>query len=230
MNVRRVLIAVVTFLGGVYFFGKFFLPGGGGAWLEEQMPRVSQFNKVLFTVAIGLGVINIFRIYGGKAVKKERTWLESIVLLAAFCVTFAVGMLMMFGGKNGVLARELHERIFDNYIVRGLFMPLGSAMFSLLGFYMTRAAFRAFRVRNVEAALVMVSAVFIMLGALPVPVWEKVLPEALGFIRQWLLAGINTGVQRAVLIGSGIAWLVMAVRMWFSLDEMGQQRSAGGAG
>ena len=140
-------------------------------------------------------------------------------------ITFIVGLVTIIWPAEEGFAKNL----FNNYILRGVFMPLGSAMFSLLGFYITRAAFRAFRVRNVEAALVMGSALLIMLGALPMPVWEAVLPEALGAVRQWLLAGINAGVQRAILIGSGIAWLVMAVRMWFSLDEASRS-SPGGAG
>ena len=219
---RKRLIAVVTFLGGVYFFLKFFLPvGAGGGTLEGLMPRVTHFNKVVGAVAVGLGVINIFRVYGVKVVKKDRAWLESAVLLVAFGITFLIGLLKIFGPEKGTLSRALFERVFTNYIERGLFMPLGSAMFSLLGFYITRAAFRAFRVRNVEAGLVMASALFIMLGILPLPVWQAFLPRVLGAAREWLLVGINTGVQRAILIGSGIAWLVMAVRMWFSLDEAG---------
>lgn len=225
---RKLLIIIVTFLGGVYFFFKFFLPEWFiGGWLDDQLPDVTQFNRVLFGVAIGLGVINIFRIYGAKAVKKDRTWLESVVLLVSFTLTFIVGMLMMFGPEEGRLSRAVFEKVYYNYIFQGLFLSLGSAMFSLLGFYITRAAFRAFRVRNVEAALVMVSALFIMLGILPIPIWETVLPKALGQSREWLLAGINAGVQRAILIGSGVAWLVMAVRMWFSLDEASQSRPGG---
>lgn len=222
---RKRLIIAVTFAGGVYFFLKFFLPESyGGGWLDARQPLVSRFNILIGTVAIGLGVINIFRIYGSKVLLKDKTRFESLVLLVSFSITFVVGMLMLFGPKEGRLSKEFFEKVFDSYIVDAVFEPLGAAMFSLLGFYITRAAFRAFRLRNVEAALVMLSALLIMLGALPVPLWEAVLPEALGEVRGWLLAGVNTGVQRAILVGSGLAWLLMAVRMWLSLDEVRQGR------
>ena len=221
---KKRLIVTVTFIGGLYYFFKFFLPVGyGGDILDSWLPQVSRFNIVMGAVAVFLGVVNIFRVYGAKVVKKDKTWLEAAVLLACFLITFIVGLITIIWPEEEGYAKKF----FNGYSLVGVFMPLGSAMFSLLGFYITRAAFRAFRVRNVEAALVMGSALLIMLGALPIPVWEAVLPSALGAIRQWLLAGINAGVQRAILVGSGIAWLIMAVRMWFSLDEAGRSTTGG---
>jgi len=98
----------------------------------------------------------------------------------------------------------------------GFFVALGSAMFSLLGFYIAAAAYRAFRVSSVEALLMMGAAVIVMLGQIPFGVFiSEDLPE----LRLWLLQIPSSGAFRAIKIGALIAGLGMAFRMWFSIES-----------
>ena len=105
-----------------------------------------------------------------------------------------------------------------SFLFNGLFVSLGSAMFSLLGFYIAAAAYRAFRVRSAESALMMAAALIVMLGQIPFGVW---LCESLPDMRLWLLQKPNVAAFRAIAIGAGVASLVMAFRMWFSLESEG---------
>jgi len=109
------------------------------------------------------------------------------------------------------------KRWYD-FTVQGVFSPLSSSMFSLLAFFMAAAAFRAFRVRNVEAALMVSAASLVILGQTPFGVR---LIEGLPAIRLWLLEVPNSAAFRAIAIGSSVAALVLAFRMWLSLDGDG---------
>jgi hypothetical protein len=109
------------------------------------------------------------------------------------------------------LDSQLYTFLYD-----GIFISLGTAMFALLGFYMAAAAYRAFRVRSLESGLMMGAALIVMLGqtSFGIGIWE-------GFVdvRLWLLSTPSTGAFRAVKLGAAVAGLVMAFRMWLSIES-----------
>ena len=114
----------------------------------------------------------------------------------------------------------LYARSFTSYFYRllydGLFVALGSAMFALLGFYMASAAYRAFRVRSMESGLMMGAALLVMLGQIPFGIW---LYGGFPDLRLWILEVPNAAAFRAIALGASIAGLVMAFRMWLSIES-----------
>ncbi|MCB0321351.1 MAG: hypothetical protein KDD60_10540 [Bdellovibrionales bacterium] len=102
------------------------------------------------------------------------------------------------------------------FLYEGLYVALGSAMFSLLGVYIAAAAYRAFRVKSFESFLMMAAASIVMLGQIP---FYEYISMHLPAARQWLLETPNSAAFRAIKIGASIAGLVMAFRMWFSIES-----------
>lgn len=123
------------------------------------------------------------------------------------------------------LIQELTQMHFERSTIRkasslfynGFFVPLGTAMFALLAFYIATAAYRSFRLKSMEAAVMMSTAVVVILGQIsygPLYISEK-LPA----IRLWLLENVNTPGNRAIYFGAAVGGLAMAVRMWLSLER-----------
>ena len=112
-------------------------------------------------------------------------------------------------------AHSATQKLYD-FLYDGLFNQLGSAMFALLGVYIAAAAYRAFRIRTVESALMMVAAVIVMLGQIS---FGKEIYEHMPSIRQWLLEVPNSAAFRAIRLGAGVAGLMLAIRMWLSIES-----------
>lgn len=109
-------------------------------------------------------------------------------------------------------------------LFNGVFLALGSAMFSLLGFYIASAAYRAFRLRSVESGLMMSAALLVILGQIPFmllgdnPLGEW-FHEFMPRVRLWLLTVPNSAAFRAIEIGVAVGGLVQAFRMWLSIES-----------
>ncbi len=219
---RRRLIALITFLGGLYYFIEFFLPEHiivGRADFQWNLfeREINLGIRVYGSMALGLGVINLLRIHGYAILRKRKGWPNSLALLVAMFVTMIVGFWGELGGN------EAAKSCFWDFCFRGLMNNLGPAMFSLLAFYIASAAYRSFRIQNTEAGLMMIAALLVMLGQIPLGffVWDQ-----LPVIRNWMLSRISTPAFRGIIFGALIAGLAMAVRMWLSLDRTTSRRGA----
>jgi hypothetical protein len=117
-------------------------------------------------------------------------------------------------------------------LFEGLYRNLESTMFSILAFYIVSAAYRAFRIRSGEAAVLMIVALVLMMGQVPLGMAvTNGIPSGPSFLgidwsvlrienfSQYVLTAVNSPVQRAIGFGLGLGALAMALRIWLSLER-----------
>jgi hypothetical protein len=97
-----------------------------------------------------------------------------------------------------------------------VFAPCNATMFALLAFFVVSAAFRAFRMRNVEATLLLGAAIILMLAAAPMGAW---LSDDLTDVGQWILDIPNNAGRRAIMMGAAIGAIATSLRIILGLER-----------
>ncbi len=225
---RKMLIAIVTFLAGLFYALEFFLPtelvdGKETNALTRFIVPMNEFAQLVAVLALGLGIYSLTMIHGKTLLRFRSGWFYSL--------TFFTCMIMM--ATFGIIVEEpfsreaqINKDIRSILFVGGL-QALEGTMFSIIAFYIVSAAYRAFRVRNAEASLLMAAAFIVMLGQVYAGQFlTNWLPTegALSNLRietmsDWLLTRINAPAVRAVGFGLGVGLLATALRIWLSLER-----------
>lgn len=228
---RRWLIALVTFVGGLFFGLEWFYPARGHPsknFLTDWIEPVSNMLTVVGAFTVGLGIYSLSQVHGRNVRLRRPGWHNSLAFFIAMVAMFVFGLWEHYLHLREPLPKivpwpkGIYEILFS-----GLFAPLQAATFSLLAFYIASAAYRAFRIRTAEAALMMAAAFVVMLGQVPVGAWlTSAIPAASGWsffrlekLGEWVLAWLNTPAQRAITFGVAIGALAMSLRVWLSLER-----------
>ncbi len=220
---RKPLIVFVTFVAGLFYSVEFLWVGkgpGGDNPLSAWLTPMGEWANVVFGFTLGLGIINLLQIHGRAIVRRRRGWHNSAAFYVALVAMCIFAMLQKYTG--GKFSRAIYDILFA-----GALLSLNATMFSLVAFYIVSAAYRAFRIKTREAALMMAAAFIVMLGQVPIGVYlTNNLPtdgwlsnfrlENLGY---WILTGPNMAAQRGIAFGIAVGALAMALRIWLSLEK-----------
>ncbi|HID92714.1 MAG TPA: hypothetical protein EYP60_01340 [bacterium (Candidatus Stahlbacteria)] len=215
---RQRTIKSITFIAGLYYFLEFVLPSeiaGHKNYLSDWIVPVGQFFIILWAFAKGLGALNLSITHSRNIRRRKPGWAYSLVFFIAMIAMMVACYLNTYHPTPAA-------KSFYNLLFIRMYMPLGATIFSLLALYMASAAYRAMKVRTLEGAVMMVAAIIIMLGQVPVGLWLTAsLPTQLQLPRvaSWLLWIANTAAYRAVMFGIAIGAIAMALRVWLSLER-----------
>lgn len=263
---RRPIVAIATFMAGFFYIALWLWPEpigsragkmpngpveGVGFFIGDTVSVVGDFYNILATMLLGLGVFSVLRIHLRKFFKRQQDWGFSAVLLSGIVLMVIFGYANWYTrlGEGGAkLASQANWGIFNygqNLLFDGLLQQMDAAMFSIIAFYILSAAYRAFRIRSVEATILLATALIVILSlmGLAASIWGmpidalsphitvngQSIPDPGSFaqnfrlenIAKWLTDALQTSSLRGIDFGIGIGALAMGMRLWLSLERGG---------
>jgi hypothetical protein len=198
---------LLTMLAGFLMLLKFFLNVDAITAVADE---IEQWCLIIFAMAVVLGVANISRINLRAVARKRPDWPYKLVLLG--------GMVGMAGvGFHDLLTRgDVAAGGLFYYFYETTYLPLASTMFALLAFFIASAAFRAFRARNTQAALLLIAGVFVMIGRVPL---GAAISEYIPKMADWIMAVPNAAGQRALIMGAAMGVIATGLRILFGIER-----------
>jgi hypothetical protein len=204
---KRQLPLLITFVMGILFAAQYYVPHPAS---EQMLTTVNKWLQIIGGFALILGVTSLFHQHAVKIRRKEPGWGYSFVLYAGIVGTIAIGLSV--NGKESVNGAMTAFGWIYSYTM----VPLQGTMFAILAFFIASAAYRSFRARSREAALLLVAAVIVMMGR--VPLGEYLIPVS-GDITQWILNVLNASVRRAILIGISLGAVALSLKIIFGIER-----------
>lgn len=206
---RREIPMAITTITGVIMIVVFFIPRWGH-WSDIFL----KWFTVIAGFALVLGAGSLLLVNLNKISRKASGWGYNVILILGVFIMAGLGIF------HGIKPGTPYDFIF-----RYIFTPLSATMFSLLAFYIASAAFRAFKAKSPEAALLLITAFIVMIGRVPIGEvmwnwlpWAKALPLTT-IIEDWVMGCFNTAGQRAIMLGASIGIISTSLKILLGIER-----------
>lgn len=159
---------------------------------------ISGISTCLLATFTIIGVGNLSRHHVKNIMKQGKNWMPSVVLIVSCWVPLVIG-----------LAGTRKDPIFA-YLYSSLYLPTSQAFFGILSFYILSAAYRTFKTRSLDSTVLLLAAIFVMLGNAPATsiIWSGFSP-----LGGWILDVCTAAGVRGISIGIAIGSVVTALRV-----------------
>jgi hypothetical protein len=198
---RQIPLLIVILLGftfAVHTFVPHKISSDFYDWYQSWIKAISPFMVLL-------GIMSLFMVNTAKIQRKVPNWQYSVVTLLSLVATGAIGFI--WGTQEGTPFMWMFKNVQ---------MPMGATMFSLLAFYIASAAYKAFRARSTEATVLLIAAIIVMLGQVPIGMKiSKYIPDT----ATWILNVPNLAAKRGIALGVGLGMTATSLKILLGIER-----------
>ena len=211
---RTQIPLLLGFLGGTFMFVQYFVPHQAGVVGYEML---LEWLRIIGAFAMILGVASLFRSNWDKIRRRQHDYGYAIVTLVCFVVMVYVGIIHPSGEQT------VWQRLWDpedgpafQWLFSNVMVPLDATMFSLLAFFIASAAYRTFRARTPEATILLVSAIIVMLGRVPI---GELISTRMPDVYEWFMMVPTVAGKRGILFGVALGSIATSLRIILGIER-----------
>ena len=194
---------VLGFLTGMFVLVQFFIPHQR---LAEALDMLTNWGMIIGTFALVLGLASLLRTHIDKVRQRRTAYGYSFVTLISFVIMLVLGL--VWGPAKATPF---------NWLFTWVQVPLDSTVFSLLAFFMASAAYRSFRARSVEATILLIAAVIVIIGRVPISGefthghWPQ--------FTEWLMIYPAVAAKRGIIFGVALGVIATSLRIILGIER-----------
>jgi len=172
--------------------------------LRTFTSEASAWGSVIAGFTMFVGAISAAVYHVNKVIRREEDW-----WLNAYFV--AMLFIMFFLGIGGVGTKQAYNFIFTN-----IYRQIGTATSALGGLFLISAFYRSFRLQNIEAGIVIVSAVIVGFTFATVAGSMSPLIKPMGI---WLLTYPTMAAMRGIMMCIAIGAVAISLRVVLGMER-----------
>lgn len=198
---KKEIPILLGLLAGIVWYSEFFI---AGLFYEDLKLFFANGFRIAGVVGVMVSIYSVARQNYFK-IKYNNERYYSILRVVMI-------LLMIFlGAKRGMTPGTPFSSMFMN-----VYVPFQATVFSLLSFYIASAAYRSFKAKSVESAVLLVASIFVMLGKIPIgeAIWDKI-----PVIGEWIMDAPSSAGRRAIIFGGYLGTITMMIRIFFGLER-----------
>lgn len=205
----RTLPFLVCFAFGMTGWVIYYVPHEWSQIIERE---IGLWLRLVYAFAYFLGLFSLLGLHWSKIRQRQPGWAYSLVVYISFGI---MCLFVIYNDGHGPFAAQATTGPYQ-WVFTNIHVASSATMFSMLAFFISSAAYRTFRARTPEAAILLVSAIVVMLGRVPIGAYiSDVIPEAM----QWLMSIPNMAAKRGILLGVSLGAIATSLRIIFGIER-----------
>jgi hypothetical protein len=206
---KRTIPLVIAFVMGVLMALQYYVPH---KLSQDLLEVVTRWDRIIAGFAVFIGAYSLFHLHWTRIKRRVEGWGYSVFVYFGAMITITFGLIN--GGKffwNDKQANTMFDWLY--YYIQ---VPAGATIFSILAFFIASAAYRTFRARTNESTMLLIAAIIVMLGRVPI---GNYISAYIPVIADWIMAVPNLAAKRGILLGVSLGAIATSLKIIFGIER-----------
>jgi hypothetical protein len=214
---KRTIPLILVFAIGIAGFVQEFVPH---PWSGRFREEITSWWRIIGGFGLFIGVYSLLHMHVSRVRRRTSGWAYSVFVFIGAAAMVIVGLINE--GYGPLVDAPKDVKTWFDWGYDSVLNPCAATIFSILAFFMASAAFRTFRARNFSAALLLVAALVVMFGR--VPVSEAVggwfgQPQFFPQVVDVLMNYPNMAAKRGIMLGISLGAIGQSLRILFGIER-----------
>lgn len=173
-------------------------------YLDSIGESLIAWAALVAAFAVLLGLFNVAGVHLQRMAQGTgNAWSSAVILITALLV-------LLITLPSGGTSPE------SSWLFRYLYQPLEASFLALLAFFIAAAAYRALRARTWETAFLVIAALIVLIGSVPI---ANLVSPLIQVAKDWVMSVPTVAGVRGILLGVALGIVTTGLRLLSGIDR-----------